>query len=383
MFRTDVAHIRTVLDKDPSFRKVPSERLRKAEDLLWKGSSADDFRLALMAMVASAENGHTRAIANEVATVAPLRMVWTADGPCIGAGAYRGARLLTINGMAMAEVFAQLRPLLAGTLQRARALGAFMLAWPPAVALATDSRSCPCYVFETCAGTPLEIVADATTAAVDLYPLRERGFADYLISGQGLSSLEEAPGLFLRRLEGGRSYVRIGDLGAQPPDGIAAELHSILLDLSGSRAVVVDLRGNPGGDFFGALDFARRLPIAAPTSPVTVLVDKYTFSAALVTAALLKIHAGARIAGEEMGDVGRFYAEGGTMRLQESGMLLRYSDGWHDWETGTPDPLSTPPEIAAVMVPGGSLRPDLPVPLSSHDLAACYDRVLEAALRSS
>ncbi len=144
--------------------------------------------------------------------------------------------------------------------------------------------------------------------------------------------------------------------------------------------MIVDLRGNPGGDFFGAAAMARRLPAVTGGAPVAALVDKFTFSAALVTAALLKVHAGARLVGEEMGDGARFWAEGGTEDLPVSGLAIRYSDGWHDWQDGRADPLLTPAEIAAEMVAAGSLGPDIEAAAAGADLAAGRDPALAAAL---
>lgn len=104
-----------------------------------------------------------------------------------------------------------------------------------------------------------------------------------------------------------------------------------------------------------------------------VLVDKFTFSAALVTAALLKVYAGGQLVGEEMGDNARFHAEGGQETLSWSGLTIRYSDGWHDWEDGRADPLLTPPEIAREMVAAGSPHPDLPIATTGRDVAAGRD----------
>ena len=73
---------------------------------------------------------------------------------------------------------------------------------------------------------------------------------------------------------------------------------------------MIDLRGNPGGDFLSAVDFATRIDeMVAPDGSSVVLVDKFTFSAAIVVAALLKHHArNCRIVGEKMGDTARFFA---------------------------------------------------------------------------
>src|SRR5690606_35906550 len=150
----------------------------------------------------------------------------------------------------------------------------------------------------------------------------------------------EAQGGVFARLLDGAFYIRLGDLSALPFRAMAARLDA-LLDRAGmdpAHGAIVDLRGNPGGNCFGAARFARRLPQVLPGARVAALVDRWTFSAALVTAALLKHHAGARLVGEEMGDAAAFWAEGGIEEMPLSGLSIRHSDGWHDWSTGRPDP---------------------------------------------
>ena len=90
-----------------------------------------------------------------------------------------------------------------------------------------------------------------------------------------------------------------------------------------------------------------------------MLVDKFTFSAAIVFAAILKHRLGKRLSliGEEMGDGLTFFAEGGTIELSSSGAAVRYSMAFHDWAGGRTDE-TTPAEIAERMVPVGALEPD-------------------------
>ena len=91
-----------------------------------------------------------------------------------------------------------------------------------------------------------------------------------------------------------------------------------------------------------------------------VLVDKFTFSAAIVFVAILKHRLGQKIIiiGEEMGDGLRFYAEGDLEKLPFSGAHVRYSSALHDWETGKPDD-TTPATIARTLLPAGQVLPDV------------------------
>ena len=87
-----------------------------------------------------------------------------------------------------------------------------------------------------------------------------------------------------------------------------------------------------------------------------ILVNGYTFSAAIVVAVLLVYSLGARVRlfGSDVGDTLAFYAEGDTATLQQSGGLLRYASGWHDWERGLVA-ATTPQIIARDMVGIGAL----------------------------
>lgn len=381
MLADEARRIREIAAKDTAFQEVAAADLDAAEARLAQSGTISGFRLEAMRTLALGRNGHSRAIANAAVQVAPIRLVWLADGPCLVEGPQAGARLLAVNGISVAEIFARLRPYLAGTDQRARALAGFMLAWPPAVALATGVPTVPVYRFATVGMDQVELAATDTVPAESLYPVGERGVADRLIAHQGIADGSEARrGTFLRRLEGQIPYVRIGDLGAAPPQATAAKLSAIATEIQGARRIVVDLRGNPGGNFFGVAAFARDVPKVAPGAALAVLVDKFSFSAALVAAALLKFHAGGRLVGEEMGDAAAFHAEGGTEVLSQSGLSIRYSDGWHDWAEGKADPILTPPEIAREMVPAGTLMPYMVAAPTGADLAAGHDTTLAAAL---
>jgi hypothetical protein len=73
-----------------------------------------------------------------------------------------------------------------------------------------------------------------------------------------------------------------------------------------------------------------------PEGKLVILTSANTFSAAISTAARLKYYAGPRamLVGEEMGDRGSFWGEGGTTTLPNSGIAIRYTTAYHDWENG-------------------------------------------------
>lgn len=146
------------------------------------------------------------------------------------------------------------------------------------------------------------------------------------------------------------------------------------------KTLLIDVRGNTGGDFLLTMPLIDALAQSA-SQRVVVLVDKFTFSAAIVFVAILKHRLGdrLRLIGEEMGDGSTFFAEGGLLDLPASGAVVRYSSAFHDWKTGMSDE-TTPPEIARQVVPVGELNLDwecVAGPSGAGARGAFYRRVLE------
>ena len=151
-----------------------------------------------------------------------------------------------------------------------------------------------------------------------------------------------------------------------------------------AQHVIVDLRFNMGGNFFNTILFAQALPrLVAPGGKVFVLTGPVTFSAALVTAAMLKDHGDGNVVfvGSHMGDYDRFWAEGRNLKLPNSGMSVRYSDGYHDWA----GPCREPTCLWATRVYGPqqpiSLEPDVRAPMLFADYAHGIDAALSRALQ--
>lgn len=379
----DSALIETaVRQRDPSFAAVPASRIGAHLAALQDAASRDDWLLAAMRLAAVAGNGHSRLIPNPVIAVLPLRLVPMGDGVWLTRAPARhralcGHALVAVGGRPLADLLDRAAPLLAGTPQRGRGLAGLILAWPGALralgALAPGAGRVD-YTLRGPGGaeTVLSLPLDRTVPALTLYPMREHG---------GLDPQPPAPRVSLRAIAPGILRLRLADLHDPHPWRLERRIARAAraLDARPRDAVILDLRGNPGGNFTRALPLLDRL--RHRPGPLPVLTDRYTFSAAIVTVALLSAarpDAVVRI-GEEMGDHPCFWAEGGTLRLPESGALLRWSDAWHDWQTGQPGP-STPPDIARLMVAAGDLRPNRPVAMTAPDLRAGRDPVLAAAL---
>ena len=148
--------------------------------------------------------------------------------------------------------------------------------------------------------------------------------------------------------------------------------------------IIVDLRLNTGGDFFNTIAFAQALPaMLPPGGRIYVLVGPVTFSAALVTAALLRQHGGEKVlfVGEQMGDAETFWSEGVPFELPNS--RIRVNPALWQWSLREPctDAARCYFAGAALGPRGVTLEPDVKVTVAFADYAAGRDPVLEAVLQ--
>ena len=394
VYDSDTAFLHEIVASDPSFRHVDGDRLAAtAASLNGSQTSLTAFTVAAMRLMALAGNGHSRVIPNGIARVLPLRLVWLEDGPCVVDADERfghlvGCRLLRVGSHAASSAHQALRPYLAGTEPRQEAIGAMMLAWPDALQAIGIEVGDLGFEDDNGAVVFIQPALPDRIGAERLYPVHETGIAHRLIHKGGLTASEdEARSCNTCTLLPGSSawYVRLADLVSEDSAVLAQGLEAMRLRIKAERqqSIVVDLRGNPGGDFLSTVDFARHIDdLYAKDGTCIVLVDKFTFSAAIVVAALLKHHAHTcRIVGEEMGDAEQFFAEGGTITLAQSGLKVRHSTGYHDWCDGRADPELTPPEIATHMVAAGPLVPNIVAAPTSRDFRAGRDPALQAARR--
>jgi hypothetical protein len=179
-------------------------------------------------------------------------------------------------------------------------------------------------------------------------------------------------------------YVRSNTLaGAQLDQALLFDVLQANVVPRRPKYVIVDLRLNNGGNFFNTILFAQALPkLLPPDGRIFVLVSRATFSAALVTAAMLKANAGERaiLVGETMGDGGQFWAEGAVSTLPNSKAEVRYTTGLHNWTSGCSDLDACYWPVVAFGVKDVSLEPQIRVEPSFADYAAGRDPVLQAAL---
>lgn len=359
-FERDIEVLRdVVLRRDPAFAKVSVDAREAALRALGGLDERDDFLLAAMRVAALGQNGHSRVIPNAAITVVPHRIVLRDGRPALVIeGVARPIQ--DVNGVSPAQLMRRWSDVLAGNAARRAMLSGIMLAWPAALKHAG---------LEVADGITYRLEGDisvrcdpsACVPALPLYPVSDPGFLDPSVDDYGLAS-----GSMCVLLDG-VCRIRLADLKSVTPDAIAEAVAQ--MERAPASDSVVDLRGNPGGSFLKALPLIDALD--AGTGRCAVLVNAYTFSAAIVTAVLICHRLGprARLFGADMGDDLTFWAEGGTEALGQSGADLRFSKAWHDWENGQSD-ATTPSEIAQHLVAGRAMQVT-PVPEADQLAAAC------------
>jgi len=199
----------------------------------------------------------------------------------------------------------------------------------------------------------------------------------------------QAPATFATaELEGGRVlYLRstgIFPIGEDTPveTRVYRLIAAAVADGDPPDHVVVDLRFNEGGDFMRITNLVTALVrMTAPDGRIYVITGRGTNSAAIAFAAMLKGQAPerTRFVGEHPSDNAAFWAEGADLTTP-SGIVLHYTDGFHDWGRGCRELARCYWPVVYYGTAIGDLEPDIPVTMRWSDFVAGRDPALEAAL---
>ncbi|MEM9233107.1 MAG: hypothetical protein AAGA69_02575 [Pseudomonadota bacterium] len=409
----DIDYLRELLNYDRSFSDAAKEAFTTSLDTLdttAAGMSDPAFYLAVSKAVALADNGHTNAsiwpVASEFNAIG-VKFYWFEDGLYIvrAHSEYAdiiGTRLVAIGGMPIEDVANKLKIYRGGNDPWRRHFIPAMIESPDILYAAgiTNSSETVTFSLEMENGDIKDVrFPGFLPATVDearyrdpsqtLWPQPlenenenwqwtlnfDNGNTPLYLSDPGTPTYTSLPdnGLYIRTQGGfGTAEQSIQDFFKEA----LSETEDGSLDY-----LVVDFRTNDGGDYTRSIDFAKTAPTKIKDGGrLYLLVGPETFSAAIVTVAMLKYYGAEKsiIVGSPMGDRPQFWAETGrTFRLPNSGYRINYATGYHDWENGCEGIKYCFTQNLIHGVPAGSLEPRMQIWPTYADYATGQDIVMD------
>jgi hypothetical protein len=382
-----------------SFVSALDDAIASAADL-----TEADFALTVTHAVAMAGNAHTRAEPFDFLSFMPVRLWWFSDGLYVvrahpDHSDLIGAEVQRIGNLTAEEALEQMTPLLSGTAEWGRFLSPSYLISLEALHWAGIARS------RETADLTLRL-RSGETRHVSL-GRQPRGGPPVgglsLLRPPALNNPDRWPHVLDRIddvppslapstdvshewLRDDVVYIRSNQVASSDQRSLHAKFVETLHEIErrGQPAfAVVDLRFNTGGDLYNTIVFSQMLPALVPDEGrIYVLVGNVTLSAALTTAALLRVTGGDKVilAGETMGDRPRFWAEGRPIALPNSGMPVAPAGGLHDWGDGCGGEEHCFLAAQVYAQAGVSLDPDVRLAMSFEQYAEGRDDVLEAVI---
>jgi hypothetical protein len=407
--RADIAAFRTeILERDRSYapeaRAEANARLARLDEALGRTTRVA-FELELARIVALADNGHTIAFPNTRSThfnrvairLTPIGADFRVLRAPTSASDLLGARLVAIDGHAVAELRAAGRTLAGGVPARRDQMATFLLESPEQLQALGLSKNADraTYAFETMAGKTIErqLVAEAPRPDGGFPPGSDRWLSPEPVAGESLTSLltvgrspwalAEVSTAFRVRTDADlRALVmqmrRVSDAPGHPIAAFLAEVTQ-RIQTEHPENIVIDMRFNGGGNLQTTRDFMQGLPSLVP-GRIFVLTSPWTFSAAISSVGYLKQAAPARvtIVGEDVGDRLNFFAEGGPVFLPNSGVGVSIATQRHDYQTGCVGFSDCHGPVVRYPIAVPTLAPAIAAPWTIEAYAVGRDPGLEA-----
>ncbi|MBI3677695.1 MAG: hypothetical protein HY243_13885 [Proteobacteria bacterium] len=410
--RQDLAYFRELIALDRSFSpaaRAEAERRIRAMEAQPGVVEKPKFRVALMEIVALADNGHTRLGSNPGAypTELPIRVSLFSDGLHVmraqtAQADLLGARVVAVDGKPIDAVMARLRLLRGGIPSWRNYYAALYIELPEVLygaGIAPDAEH-SVWTLITPSGQTIVRKFEAYAPKND----EGFGFSERWLSADPLKhltkgwlsakpdtgmpvTLQEFDTAFRERHLPHSCAALVQLKSNEDVDGqrIAPFLDTTEADLKAHPpcAIIMDMRYNGGGDYTNTAAFARRLPgQVAPGGKVFLLTGPSTFSAAITTTAFVKEAGGnnAVILGEPVGDRMPFFAEGNRGCLPNYPLCMNYQTGKHDYEHPCRD-LDVCYWVNYLFpVRVKSLDPDETITTSFADWKAGHDPVFDRAV---
>jgi hypothetical protein len=394
----------------PEARKEADARIAALEALPY-ALSPQKFHVALMQIMALADNGHSRVRAGvdggEPLTE-PVRLTRFADGFFVMRAKSEdrdmlGGRLESIDGVPFDEIVKRLETLRGGT-EAFRRDNAALFAIDHDIlygaGIARDPKK-SVWSVRMPGGQVITRTLVAETEKSDAsFSYGTRWRSPEPLKGMDKDWVDESPASgaepeseqnfddhFFRAAVPGScaSYVRVQDIADTDGQKIQPFLTSALDAFRAHPpcAVIVDLRGNGGGDYTNTWRFTHELPdLLAPGGHIYILTDPETFSAAITTTAFLKEAGGDKVTiiGEPVGDRMAFFSEGGSGTLPNSKFSVAYETGKHDYAHPCRDMENCFWLNWLYPVRVKTLAPDFLIPYRFSDWNAGHDEAFERAV---
>jgi hypothetical protein len=141
------------------------------------------------------------------------------------------------------------------------------------------------------------------------------------------------------------------------------------------RAFVMDVRFNTGGNLTLASALMEKLQDETRGIPRYIITGRATFSAGISQVASWRQAGDVTIVGEPVGDELDMWAEGGNVRLPNSGFKAHFANGAHSYS-----PAPCPPNTPCHDLSSPPLTPDIPAAASWAGYRAGRDPAMDAIL---
>jgi hypothetical protein len=386
----------------PAARAAGAERVAALKSLP-VALPSPKLHVALMQVMARADNAHSRmaATAEQGTLILPVRVTRFAEGFYVmrATAPYRdmlGARVESIDGHAFDEILPRLETLRGGVEGFRRENAALFIVVQDllyGLGIAVDPE----------ASTWTVRLPDGrlVTHRLEAYPLRKGARLHYGVrwlspepaagvekdwiayrprSGDVPESWRDFNDHFRRFAASGScaQVVRLQNIADTEGQKIEPFLATTEAALRAHPpcAVILDLRGDGGGDYTNTWHFAHALPgLVARGGHIYILTDPLTFSAAITTTAFVKEAGGDRVTiiGEPVGDRLSFFSEGESACLPNLKLCVSYQLAKHDYGHACNDWRECYWLNWLYPVRVRSLQPDILVPLRFEDWNAGRD----------
>ncbi|MEO6928015.1 MAG: hypothetical protein ABI190_02520 [Casimicrobiaceae bacterium] len=413
--RQDLDYFAHYLDLDRAYAPVARDAARAllAQDVVAAATfTPAQFDLAIMRMVALADNGHSQVFRGPLSRLnnrLPCRLYHFADGyhvlrargACV---ALLGAKMVAIDAHPVGEIADRMFVYASGPRNHYdQYSSAYFLESPAllhAAGLATDAGAVTLQLAMPDGSSREQAIAAESPDAHAPRVSSDRYLSPLPIEGEAggwtaALARDAALPIFLRNYDDpfrsewwpgrGVYYAQFKSNEDEPGFPIGKFVDRVKTEMTADRprAIIVDLRFDQGGDFTTTASLMKQLTTLSPAvQHVYVLTSAWTFSAGDVSVALAKDHGGANVSilGEPVGDRIRMWAEGSDLTLPNSKLAIGYATGLHDYSKSCAGDDGCFWVMYFYPMHVKSLEPDLRIDYTYADYAALRDPVLERAL---